>query len=168
MIVTELQSLFSQYALYAWLLLLTLVLLALFWLQSLRRRLAQLSQRYASLTKGVDGISMVDALGRHVSDLESLSKRVDEVAGHCRELDEKIRIGLRRVGIVRFNPFEDTGGDQSFALAVLDERGDGFVVSSLFSRTGSRLYAKPVKGGRSKYTLSDEEEQAIIQASLMP
>ena len=56
---------------------------------------------------------------------------------------------------------------QSFALAVLDERGDGFVVSSIFGRAESRLYAKPVKAGKSKYALSDEEEQAIVQAALV-
>ena len=64
-------------------------------------------------------------------------------------------------------PFGDTGGDQSFALALLDEHDDGIVLSSIFSRTESRLYAKPVKSGKSKYTLSAEEEKAIIQAALV-
>ncbi len=162
------QSTFAQYALFAWLLVLALALVALLWVISLRRRLAYLSQRYLNLTKGIDGATLLDSLDRHLAEIEQLARRVDGVDGHCRELDEKLKLSLRRVGIIRFNPFGDTGGDQSFAIAVLDEHGDGFVLSSLFGRSESRLFAKPVKGGRSKYPLSAEEEQAIIQASLMP
>ncbi len=164
----DLQSAFAQYAFFAWLLVLALALGALYWVMSLRRRLLHLSQRYLNLTKGVDGATLLESLDRHLIEIEQLARRVDGVDSHCREIDDKLKLGLRRVGIIRFNPFGDTGGDQSFALAVLDEHGDGFVMSSLFGRSESRLYAKPVKGGRSKYPLTDEEEQAIIQASLMP
>jgi hypothetical protein len=66
--------------------------------------------------------------------------------------------------LVRYNPFQDTGGDQSFALALLDKRGDGVVVSSLHSRTMTRFYAKPIKGGVSPLSLSEEEVQAVQQA----
>ena len=73
-----------------------------------------------------------------------------------------------RVGLVRFNPFEDTGGNQSFALALLDGNGDGFVVSSLHARTGTRLYAKSVSAGASDSALSDEESEALRQAMAKP
>jgi hypothetical protein len=62
---------------------------------------------------------------------------------------------------VRFNPFEDTGGNQSFALAVIDARGDGFVVSSLHARAGTRVYGKAITGGRSEAALSAEEAEAL-------
>jgi hypothetical protein len=65
---------------------------------------------------------------------------------------------------VRFNPFADTGGDQSFALALLDAKGNGVVVSSLHTRTATRFYAKPVAGGASTLSLSDEEVRALKQA----
>ena len=68
------------------------------------------------------------------------------------------------MGLVRFNPFPDTGGNQSFALALLDESDDGFVVSSLHSRTGTRIYAKAVVGGKADTSLSTEENEAIDQA----
>jgi hypothetical protein len=68
------------------------------------------------------------------------------------------------VGLVRFNPFEDTGGNQSFALALLDGRGDGFVVSSLHARAGTRVYAKAVTDGRSDGALSEEESDALRRA----
>jgi hypothetical protein len=73
-----------------------------------------------------------------------------------------------RVGLVRFNPFEDTGGSQSFALAVLDGNGDGFVVSSLHARAGTRLYAKSVSRGASDSALSAEEAEALRQAMAKP
>jgi hypothetical protein len=66
-----------------------------------------------------------------------------------------------RSGLVRFNPFGDTGGNQSFALALLDSEGDGVVILSLHSREGTRIYVKPVKKGKAELKVSDEEERAI-------
>ena len=63
-------------------------------------------------------------------------------------LEATQRRALQRIGLVRFNPFEDTGGNQSFALALLDAHGNGLVVSSLHSRTGTRVYGKAITGGR--------------------
>ena len=72
---------------------------------------------------------------------------------------------VQQVGIVRYNPFADTGGQQSFALALLDGRGNGFVVSSLHSRQATRLYLKQVAGGRSEVALSEEETEALRRAA---
>ena len=74
------------------------------------------------------------------------------------------RIGQQHVGIVRFNPFSDKGGDQSFAIAILDDHADGIVLSSMQSRTDNRVYGKPVVGGQSTYTLGNEEREAIARA----
>ena len=71
---------------------------------------------------------------------------------------------FQRVGLVRFNPFEDTGGNQSFALALLDAEGNGWVLSSLHARSGTRVYAKAIREGRPEGALSEEEAAAIKQA----
>jgi hypothetical protein len=71
---------------------------------------------------------------------------------------------VQHVGLVRYNPFQDTGGDQSFALALLDKQGDGVVISSLHSRTMTRFYAKPIKAGIAVVSLSEEEVKAVQQA----
>lgn len=163
----DLLNAFAQYGLYACLVLLALVALEFYWLADARRRLAVLSHRYSNLTKGVDDVSLIAALDRHVEGVQALAGKVDVLAGVCETLQADVRLSLRRVGIIRYNPFGDTGGDQSFALALLDDQGDGVVISSIFGRSDSRLYAKPVRGGKSKYTLSAEEDQAIIQASLL-
>lgn len=83
------------------------------------------------------------------------------------KLEKKVSMTLQRVGVVRFNAFEDVGSDLSFALAVLDDNGDGFVISSLFGRNETRTYAKPVTGGKSGYQLSAEEREAIRKAMEM-
>lgn len=72
---------------------------------------------------------------------------------------------VQKLGIVRFNPYNDTGGNQSFAIAFLDRKGDGLVLSSLHGRAGTRVYSKPVvKGEGTEFTLSDEEKLAIKRA----
>jgi hypothetical protein len=163
---TDLPVLFVQYGLYAWLLLLALVLFLLVRQSALQRRLNLLYQRYNNLTRGDDGISLLEALDRHLVEVGDLRLKIDSVIADSRELKDGLQLSLRHVGFIRFNPFDDTGGDQSFALALLDDHGDGVVISSLFGRTESRIFAKPVKDGRSRYTLTTEEEQAICQASL--
>lgn len=72
---------------------------------------------------------------------------------------------IQKTGIVRFNPFKDTGGDQSFVLALLDNHDSGFLMTSIHSRDGTRVYIKPVEYGASKYTLSEEEKAALGAAT---
>jgi hypothetical protein len=93
---------------------------------------------------------------------------VDVVAGRTTVLERDIQGSFGRMALVRFNPFEDTGGNQSFALAMIDGHGDGFVVSSLHARAGTRVYAKAIAGGTSEAALSDEESEALRQAVAKP
>ena len=72
---------------------------------------------------------------------------------------------LHRIGVVRYNPFPDTGSNQSFVLAVLDAKGDGFVMSSLHSRQQTRVFLKTLTAGRSDSALSAEESEAIQSAT---
>lgn len=91
-------------------------------------------------------------------ELDELEKRLDLV-------QRKDLKHIQRWGLVRFNPFGDTGSDQSFSLVLLDEERNGVVVSSLHGRDRTRIYAKPIKGGQADgYDLSDEEQQAISEA----
>lgn len=71
---------------------------------------------------------------------------------------------FQKIGIVRFNPFSDMGGNQSFVIALLDSKDNGFVISSLFIKEGSRVYAKSIKSGQSDYPLSNEEKGALERA----
>jgi hypothetical protein len=93
-----------------------------------------------------------------------LSTEVDRLAGRTATLESDGRHAFQRIGVVRFNPFEDTGGNQSFALALLDADEDGIVISSLHARGMTRLYAKSMSRGRPEATLSDEEAEAVVLA----
>jgi hypothetical protein len=90
---------------------------------------------------------------------------VERLATRTGALEATALRTFQRVGLVRYNPFEETGGNQSFALALLDAEGNGWVLSSLHARTGTRVYAKAIRGGRSDAGLSEEETAAIRQAS---
>lgn len=100
--------------------------------------------------------------------VKEYAKEVKAVEDHCFELDKEIKKikkvaddGLHKKGFVRYNPFGDVGGNQSFSLCLLDEEGSGYVISSIHSREGTRVYSKTVTGGKSEYNLSDEEKKAI-------
>jgi len=80
------------------------------------------------------------------------------------ELAKVAAASLQKTAVVRFNPFKTTGGDQSFALAMLDNHDSGFLLTSIHSREGTRMYIKPVTYGNSDYTLSREEKSALYTA----
>jgi hypothetical protein len=131
------------------------------WLQRsealLRRRLRRVLPE--GETGGIDEI-----LDRQLKRVEGLSERVDALNKLHHELENLTQRTIQKVGVIRYNPFSDTGGDQSFAIALLDSLGNGVVLSSLHSRTDTRVFAKPVQSGRSKFQLSDEEQDAIKKA----
>lgn len=98
--------------------------------------------------------------------LEQLSGTVAALSAQAGAWDGVKRHAIQHVGLVRFNPFDDTGGNQSFALALLDANADGIVLSSLHSRTATRVYVKAILAGRSDAQLSAEEIAALRDAGL--
>jgi hypothetical protein len=128
------------------------------------RRGRKLRRRIDALTQGGDGQSLESVLGSHFERVRQAVNDVGSVSARTTLVERDLQGAFGRVGLVRFNPFEDTGGNQSFALALLDGRGDGFVISSLHARAGTRVYAKAVAGGASEAALSAEEAEALRQA----
>ncbi|HEX5591521.1 MAG TPA: DUF4446 family protein [Candidatus Limnocylindrales bacterium] len=129
------------------------------------RRIGRLSRRIAALTRGSDERSLEAILEAHLARVHEVVRDLDQVEARTAVLERDLKRAFSRIGLVRFNPFEDTGGNQSFALALLDANGDGFVVSSLHARNMTRVYAKAVTGGKSDAALSDEEARALAIAT---
>jgi ABC-type multidrug transport system fused ATPase/permease subunit len=127
-------------------------------------RLSRLTQSYRALTAGTDGGSLEAVLEQHVGDVRTATTRVEALDTTTRRLERASRTYLQRVGFLRFNPFRDAGGDQSFALALADQDGNGVVISSLHSRDVTRVYGKALVAWESVYPLTDEEKQAIDKA----
>ena len=131
----------------------------------LLRRSNRLEARLAGMTRGSEGRSLEAVLDAHLDKVFAVGKGLDDVAARTAVLEAALPKAFQRVGLVRYNPFDETGGNQSFALALLDAKGDGWVLSSLHARTGTRIYAKTITAGRSDANLSDEETAAIRQAT---
>jgi hypothetical protein len=135
--------------------------IAVLWLL---RQVSAMRSRLLGLTRGEDG-DLGDVLGSHLERVYELGREVERLGSRTGRLESGAVRAFQRVGLVRFNPFEDTGGNQSFALALLDAEGNGWVLSSLHARAGTRVYAKAIRGGRSDGALSEEEAAAIKQAT---
>lgn len=108
------------------------------------------------------------ALEGHGRSLKRLDGAVRQLAARNRDLGQRLESAVQMVGLVRYDAFAEMGGRLSFSCALLDERGDGVVVTSINGRQDTRVYAKPVQDGRSSHNLSQEEEQAIQQALAGP
>jgi hypothetical protein len=130
----------------------------------LARRTRRIDARLSGLTRGSDGRSLEAVLDAHLDKVFAVARELDELAARMAVLEGAQRKAFQRIGLVRYNPFEETGGNQSFALALLDAVGDGWVLSSLHARSGTRVYAKVIKGGRADAGLSEEETAALAQA----
>ncbi|MDP2676287.1 MAG: DUF4446 family protein [bacterium] len=117
--------------------------------------------------------------GRRAKDLESLLAHIAEDVAEIQKqlqkdrreikvIEQEIGRSMRHVGIVRFNAFHEAGGDQSFAVTLLNDKKDGVVISSLHNRETNRVYAKPIKEASSLHHLSEEEKEAIRRALNAP
>ncbi len=160
---TGISALFSPYA---GLIALLVVLLALAmagvaaWLAV---RLRRLERHYAVLTRGMDGSNLQGLLERHVQEVRAAVCQVRELDLQTHALASAARGHVQHFGVLRFNPFRETGGDQSFVIALADGEGNGAVISSLHSRDVTRVYAKPLAAWLSPYALSDEEMDSVRQ-----
>ncbi len=98
------------------------------------------------------------------SKIQQQEKEAKKMAEKITELEKISQKSFQKIGLVRFNPFKSVGGNQSFSIALLDAQDNGFVISSLYTREENRIYAKPIRQGKSEYALSEEEKQAIKKA----
>lgn len=92
-------------------------------------------------------------------------KDIDLLRSYCAKIEKEGHFHIQKVGLLRFNPFKDTGGDQSFILSLVDNTDTGVIISGLYSRSGLRWYAKKVKNGKGiLHELSEEEKKALKEA----
>lgn len=127
-------------------------------------RLGRLSRSYARLMAGTSGGSLEQTLNAHLDRVAAAVARGEEASSLCIDLDRRLRSCVQHVGILRFDAFDDVGGRLSFALAMLDDEANGFVLSSLHGRGDTRLYAKPIREGQSEVLITAEEIEALRMA----
>ena len=99
-------------------------------------------------------------------DIKKLKLAKESAEKELTEINRKLKQSIRGLETVRFNPFPDQGSNQSFAIGMLNEEGDGVVLSSLYSRERMSIFAKPIKKGNSEYELTNEEKEALKKAQV--
>ena len=123
-----------------------------------------LKARFSAALGTSETASLEQTLSAHLTRVEAVDARLVKLDTDYQRLITTNSLASQKISIVRFNPFGDTGGDQSFSLAVLDAHDSGYVLTSIHGRQGTRVYVKPIDFSKSKYTLSAEEQQALSQA----
>lgn len=133
------------------------ILVGGFWMIITERRL----KRFFLGKKARDLEETITGLGANIKKLESAAEKMQaQLEAH----EARIKKSIRGVETVRFNPFPDQGGNQSFAIGMVNEEGDGLVLSSMYGRERMSVFAKPVKAGKSAYELTAEEKEALDKA----
>ena len=123
------------------------------------------SRHYRKLVTGVNKKDLQSVLDKLLVQADQFDANLDKLTEKQIKAETQALGHLQKVGFVRFNPFTDTGGDQSFCWAVVDGQGNGIVISSLHSREQTRIYAKRIVAGKTDgVELSREEEEALKRA----
>ena len=134
------------------------------WMTVLQVRFSRLRKQYERMMSGVEGTNLEQALTEHIDRVQQACTSVAELQMETDRIDRTLQHTMQWTGVVRFNPFRYTGGDQSFAWAIADSQGNGIVLSSLHTRESTRVYAKPLHNWESQYSLTEEEQEAITRA----
>ncbi len=130
------------------------------WIKS--RDMSFYSLDYEFFKKGKEDLGAV--LASQIKELEDQGKNIEKIFGDIEKVNKILLSCFQKVGVIRFNPFKEVGGDQSFSIAILDAKNNGFIITGLYTREGNRIFAKPIENGQSKYLLSGEEKEVLKKA----
>lgn len=126
--------------------------------------LANIKKKYKIFMSGKDGVSLEELINEKLKKITDFDDQVDELNDSLKNMQETLDTAIQKVGIVKYNAFEDTGGKLSFALALLSAENNGIVINSMHNREGCYTYAKEIIRGESFVALSSEEKKAIDEA----
>lgn len=126
-----------------------------------RHKIVKLQSKYNTFMNGLSECNLEELLMEYINKVNKADMKNKVIENRLNDIERSILKCVQKIGIVRFNAFDDVGSDLSFSVAFLDENDDGVVFSGIYSRESSCTYAKPVSFGNSKYSLSAEEIEAI-------
>ncbi|MBZ4646153.1 MAG: hypothetical protein JG777_1642 [Clostridia bacterium] len=124
-------------------------------------RVGGLKRRYKKLTDDLNDKDLERIILDYYDRVHQVMLKNNDIEQHLKRMEGKLELCAQKIGVVRYNAFDNVGSNLSFAIAVLDSRDNGFVINGVYSRESSTTYAKPIVDGKSKYTLSAEEMQAL-------
>jgi hypothetical protein len=135
------------------------------WLFILTYFLWKTLSHYNKLGQGLKEKNFKSIMETLLQDVTIAKKDIDSLKLYCDKIQKEGFLHIQKIGLVRFNPFKDTGGDQSFILSLVDGNDTGVIISGLYARSGTRWYAKRIVEGKSLgHELSDEEKKALQEA----
>lgn len=145
-----------------------IAVLIVFVLASIIIGIINISKINSILDYSDDG-NLIDTLEKYYSSISDMQKKLKltkegAMSDRISACETKVNMGLSKTGIVSFDAFDDVHGNQSFALAVLNQYNDGFVITSLYGNSSSNTYVRSVREGKSTTVLLDEEKEAIEKA----
>ncbi len=143
--------------------LIALVLLLLIMVIINFNKLRKVQKRYEKFMSK-DNLDLEELLVQYTKKLNNLLQNEKDLFTSIKEIERIQELCIQKVGVVRYKAIANAGADLSFTVALLDKQNDGVVLNGIYSRDGSYTYAKPVQNGKSTYTLSEEEEQALQKA----
>lgn len=135
-----------------------IVIIILFWL------VITLHKRVSSFTRGSNGTSLESAMRNLLKDHATYMEKHADLVNVVENINQRLMTSHRGFAMIRFNAFEHTGGNQSFCCGLLDENGNGMLLSSLYSRERSNSFAKPVHNFKCEFELTKEEQEVLKQA----
>lgn len=136
----------------------------LFWFLGLSLASVWLYRFLKRLAGGTKEKELIKILEKILSDQSKNSQSIEELTKQIEEVKQDSAFHIQKVGLIRFNPFSEVGGDHSFSVALLDANNTGFVATSIHTRDRTRVYAKVIKKGKSEIELSKEESKALTEA----
>lgn len=137
------------------------------WLSVVSVLLWKALSHYNKLVHGLTSKNFKSVIENILSNINLAKKDIDYLKAYCDKIEKEGLLHIQKIGLVRFNPFKDTGGDQSFVLSLVDGDNTGVIISGLYARTGTRWYAKKIIKGKSVgHELSDEERRSLKEAKM--
>lgn len=125
-------------------------------------KLKKINKNYKAFMKKLgNGNNIEEILQKYIAKVEEVNGKNEEILNYCTRLDKDISLCIKKIGMIRYSAFKDTGSDLSFALAMLNDNNDGVLLNGIYSREMSNIYAKKVNQGKTNVKISDEEKQAL-------
>ncbi len=152
----------NSYFITAALMFLLLIVAAL--TMALMLKVQKIKRQYEKLLSGVSEQNVEEVLIDYLTSTKELESRTKALEVRMGTAEMEAGTHLQNIGMVRYNAFEGVGGEQSFSLALLDDKKNGITITGIFGHSETRVYAKPIEDGSSKYNLSPEELEAISKA----
>ncbi len=143
--------------------LVALILIAI-WLTALSVGVIWMIRRYLLITKNVNKGNLIKVLEGVLETEGKNTQSIKKLEDELNKLDRKVGFHIQKVGLIRFNPFSELGGDQSFSLALLNAKDTGVLLTGLHTRERTRVYIKEINFGKSEHSLSKEEKKVLAKA----